>query len=426
VRPPLHFEPAVATPLCCFTAAIRVGATLDPIGQEGMTRHVAELARRGAGGLDRAALDDAIDRVGAAVEVEVDRDSLALTATCLERHLDRTLALAASVLADPILSQHEHEVLLRETLHELDDVRDDDSSLADRHFHRACAPGHPYARTVLGTEESLARIERGPLADYHRSLWAADRMVVGVSGPMTPARADEVAAALAAAAAGRTPAAAPTFAVPPFPPGRRLILVDKPKRTQCQILLGHLAPTYGPGDYVALMPLETAFGGLFSSRLMQEIRVARGWSYGAGCRMIKGRAPHWFRIWMSPSADVAVDALVLVLSLYEKLAEGGLREEEFQLAVHHLTGALPFARATPRQRMRLALRHELFGLPVEFPAQLPELLAGLTLDEVHRAADRWLRPQDVCIVMVASADEMAPRLERAGIPPSETVAYDAY
>ena len=49
---PLHFEPAVGTPLCWFTAAIRVGAALDPPGLEGMTRHAAELARRGAGGLD--------------------------------------------------------------------------------------------------------------------------------------------------------------------------------------------------------------------------------------------------------------------------------------------------------------------------------------------------------------------------------------
>jgi zinc protease len=422
----VHFSPAVGTPLCWFSAATRVGAALDPPGQEGMTRHVAELARRGAGGLDRRALDSAIDQLGAALEVEVDRDWLSVTGTCLERHLDRAVALAASVLADPTLSEQEHELLLRETFHELDDVRDDDASLAERHFHRVCAPGHPYARTTLGTEESLRRIECAPLRDTHRSLWAAEHMVVGLAGPVTPARAAEVAAALRGAVAGRRGAAPLPLDVPPFPRGRRVILVDKPKRTQCQIVIGHLAPAYGTGDFVALMPLETAFGGLFTSRLMQEIRVARGWSYGAGCRMARARAPHWFRMWMAPSADVAPEALALTLSLYEQLATGGLLREEFDLAVRHLTGALPFGRATARQRMRLALRHELIGLPVDFPAQLPELLAALTLDDVHQAAARWLRPRDLCIVMVASAEEMAPRLERAGLPPAEIVGYDSY
>ncbi len=423
---PLHFEPAMGLPLCWFSAAIRVGAALDPQGREGMTRHVAELARRGAGGLSRAELDAAIDQIGAAIQVEVDRDWLAVSGTCLERHLDRALALATAVLADPLLSPREHEVLLRETRHELDDVRDDDFTLADRHFHRVCAPGHPYARTTLGTEASLARIELEPLAAYHLTLWAPEHMVVGVAGPVAPARAETVASELRAAVAGRRGASPPALAVPPFPSGRRLILVDKPKRTQCQIVLGHLAPAYGSDDYVALMPLETAFGGLFTSRLMQEIRVNRGWSYGAGCRMVKARAPHWFRIWLAPTADVAPDALALTLTLYEQLAEGGLRADEFDLAIRNLTGSLPFASATPRQRMRLALRHDVIGLPVDFPARLPAALAALTLDDVHAAARRWLRPHDVCIVMVASADEMAPRLEAAGLTPAEIVAYDSY
>lgn len=423
---PLHFEPSAGLPICWFNAATRVGAALDPDGLEGMTRHAAELARRGAGGLSRAELDSAIDQIGAAIQVDVDRDWLAVSATCLERHLDRALALAASVLADPLFSPREHEVLLRESKHELDDVRDDDFTLADRHFHRVCAPGHPYGRTALGTEESLARIELEPLAAYHRSLWAPEHLVVGVAGPITPARADQAASALRAAVAGRKGAAPPALDVPPFPSGRRLILVDKPKRTQCQIVLGHLAPAYGSDDYVALMPLETAFGGLFTSRLMQEIRVARGWSYGAGCRMVKARAPHWFRMWLAPTADVAPEALALTLTLYEQLAEGGMRADEFDLAIRNLTGSLPFASATARQRMRLALRHELVGLPVDFPARLPGLLAALTLDDVHAAARRWLRPHDLCIVMVASADEMAPRLAAAGIDVQEIVAYDSY
>jgi zinc protease len=426
VRPPLHFAPSAGTPLCWFTAAIRVGAALDPPGLEGLTRHTAELARRGAGGMDRRALDDAIDQLGAAIDVEVERDWLAVSGTCLERHLDRTVELAAAILADPIFSQDEHDQLLRETIHELDDVRDDDPSLADRHFHRACSPGHPYARTVVGSDASLGRIRREPLADYHRSLWAAGHLVVGVAGPIATARAEAVADCLGAAVAGRSPAAPPPLEVPPFPGGRRLVLVDKPKRTQCQVLFGHLAPAYGPGDYIALMPLETAFGGLFSSRLMQEIRVARGWSYGAGCRMSKGRMPHWMRVWMAPTADVAPDALRLALTLYEKLAADGLRRDEFELAIHHLTGALPFSRATARQRMRMALRHELLDLPVDLPARLPELLGALTLDDVEAAARRWLRPDDVCIVVVASADEMAPRLEQAGLAPTEVVAYDSY
>jgi len=422
----LSFEPAAGIPICWFTAAIPLGGALDPPGLEGFTRHTAELARRGAGGMDRAQLDDAIDRLGASLDVEVDRDWLALSGTCLERNLDRTVALAAAILADPMMSEREHEVLRRETLAELDEVRDDDGTLVERYFQMQCSPGHAYGRTLIGTADSLAKLDREAAARHHHGLWTADNLVVGVAGPVTPARADEVAGALEAAVAGRRAIAPPALPAPETPPGRRLYLIDKPQRTQCQLWIGHLAPAYGTDDFVALMPIETAFGGMFSSRLMQEIRVKRGWSYGAGCRVYRSRAPHWFRISLAPTREVALDALALTLELYERLAADGIAAEEHDLAVRHLTGGMLFSQATPRQRMRQAVRHRLLGLAPDYPRQVGAALDKLTLDDGRSAASRWLRPQDLCITLVATADDLAPQLEKAGIQPTEIIPYDSY
>jgi zinc protease len=423
---PLHFEPAAGNPLCWFTAGIRVGTVLDPVGLEGFTRHTAELARRGAGGLERTALDDAIDRLGASIDLDVDRDWLAVSATCLERNLDRTVALAAAVLRDPLMSDKEHEVLRRETLHELDDVRDDDGSLVERHFQVRCAPGHSYGRTALGTAESLARLDRSAAAAHHQALWAPEHLVLGVAGPVTAVRAREVADQLAAAVAGRRGVPVPTLVAPPPPAGRRLYLIDKPERSQCQVMIGHLAPAYGSDDFIALMPLEAAFGGMFSSRLMQEIRVKRGWSYGASCRMLRSRAPHWFRMSLAPTREVTPDAIALSLELYERLVTDGLTAEELDLAVRHLTGSLLFTQATPRQRMRLAVRHHLIGLDPRHPYHARERLASLTLADVRAAAERWLHPRDLCIAIVATAADMAPRLEAAGLPPTEILPFDSF
>jgi len=423
---PVSFEPAAGIPLCWFTAAVPLGGVLDPPGLEGFTRHTAELARRGAGGMDRAQLDDAVDRLGASLDVEVDRDWIALSATCLERNLDRTVALAAAVLADPMMSEREHEVLRRETRAEIDEVRDDDGTLVERYFQMQCAPGHAYGRTIIGTEGSLERLDRAAALRHHRAMWTADNLVVGVAGPITPARAGEVAGALEAAVAGRDPMAPPPLPAPETPPGRRLFLIDKPQRTQCQLWIGHGAPAYGTGDFLALMPVETAFGGMFSSRLMQEIRVKRGWSYGAGCRIYRSRAPHWFRISLAPTREVAVDALLFTLDLYERLAAGGISAEEQEFAVRHLTGGLLFSQATPRQRMRQAIRHRLLGLDPSYPRQVTAALEELTADRLRAAAARWLRPHDLCITLIATADDMAPRLEKAGLPPTEIIPYDSY
>jgi zinc protease len=230
----------------------------------------------------------------------------------------------------------------------------------------------------------------------------------------------------AAAVAGRRGGPVPTLVAPPPPAGRRLYLIDKPERSQCQVMIGHLAPAYGSDDFIALMPLEAAFGGMFSSRLMQEIRVKRGWSYGASCRMLRSRAPHWFRMSLAPTREVTPDAIALSLELYERLVTDGLTAEELDLAVRHLTGSLLFTQATPRQRMRLAVRHHLIGLDPRHPYHARERLASLTLADVRAAAERWLHPRDLCIAIVATAADMAPRLEAAGLPPTEILPFDSF
>jgi zinc protease len=305
-------------------------------------------------------------------------------------------------------------------------VRDDDGTLVERYFQMQCAPGHAYGRTIIGTADSLARLDRAAAAGHHRGLWAADNLVVGVAGPITPARAAEVAGALEAAVTGREAIAPPALPAPASPPGRRLFLIDKPQRTQCQLWIGHLAPAYGSDDFLALMPVEAAFGGMFSSRLMQEIRVKRGWSYGAGCRIYRSRAPHWFRISLAPTREVAVEALALTLELYERLAADGIAADEQDLAVRHLTGGMLFSQATPRQRMRQAVRHRLLGLAPDYPRQGGAALEALTLDDTRAAAARWLHPRDLCITLIATADDLVPHLEKAGFPPTKIIPYDAY
>ena len=62
-------EASPDTPLVWFDVAIRGGSSADPIGIEGLHRHAALLARRGAGTRDRSALDETLYSLGAALDV---------------------------------------------------------------------------------------------------------------------------------------------------------------------------------------------------------------------------------------------------------------------------------------------------------------------------------------------------------------------
>ena len=424
--PTIIVEPSPDTPLVWFDIAIRGGASTDPRGVEGLHRHAALLARRGAGRRGRAELDETLDTLGAALDVGVSRDAVSISGLALARQLDAVIELAADILAEPRFDADEHARLLRETPQVLDEIRDDDSALATRWFDWLCCPGHAYGRTSLGTEASLGKIERGQAIDCWRREVVAGNLVIGLAGDIDEATAERLVTRLTE----RLPAAARRDVVLEVPaaalPGRRVILVDKPDRTQAQLRVGHLAARYGDPDTAELAVAEAIFGGMFSSRLMQEIRVKRGWSYGAGCALRRSRLPHWFEIWMAAGIDVAGPAVTLTLDLLADYAAHGPTDDEVDFARSYLVGAMPFHVATARQRMQLAVRDAVFELPVDYTAHLPAALAELSAADVRAACTRQLRPDDAVVVAVTTAEQAGPSLAGARAGSLTVVAHDEY
>ncbi len=424
--PTVIIEASPDTPLVWFDIAIRGGAAMDPVGTEGLHRHASLLARRGAGGRERAELDEILDSLGAALDVGVSRDAISVSGLALSRHLDAVVDLAADVLASPRFDDSEHARLLRETPQVLDEVRDDDGALATRWFDWLCCPGHAYGRTALGTEASLGKIDRASAASLWRREVVTGNLVIGFAGDVDEATGARLVERLTERLprAGRPVTEA--LRAPPLTPGRRVALVDKTDRTQAQLRMGHLSARYGEADTAALAVAEAVFGGMFSSRLMQEIRVKRGWSYGAGCALRRSRLPHWFEIWMAAGIDVAAPAVALTLELFADYAANGPTDDEVDFARSYLIGAMPFHVATARQRMQLAVRDAVFDLPGGYTAQLPVALADLSAGDVRAACTRHLRPDDLVVVAVTTAAQAEKPLADAGLGALTVVDHDDY
>jgi zinc protease len=202
--------------------------------------------------------------------------------------------------------------------------------------------------------------------------------------------------------------------------------VDKAERTQAQLRMGHLTPRYGDPDTAALAIAEAVFGGLFCSRLMQEIRVQRGWSYGASSVLRRSRLPHWFEINMATDIEKSGEAVALTLDMFADYAAHGPTDDEFEFAKSYLIGAMPLHVATARQRMELAVRDAIFDLPKGFTANLPELLGKLAAEDVRAACRRHLQPDNVVTVAVTTAARARDALVAANAGPLTAVKHDEY
>ncbi|MCC6999637.1 MAG: insulinase family protein [Deltaproteobacteria bacterium] len=397
-------EPSSALPLCSVQLVLEGGAAHDPADKLGLGQVAAELMRRGAGGRTRAELDAAFDALGASFEIDVDHDHVSMGGMVLEQHLGAYLALLGDVLAAPALDPRELRELLREARGALDELRDDDRALVRRFHDRALWGDHPYGRPAGGTRTSLGALTLADVQGWVKRWVVADNLVVGFAGAVGK-RAERLAepllARLPTRAAPRARLARPAGMAGATHGRRRLVLVDKPARTQSQILMGHPGPLWKTPDFLPLEVAMTAFGGTFTARLMTEVRVKRGWSYGARAYLSRGRAGA-FSMHVFPSAEQTPDTIALVHRMFAELCDGGLSDDEVAFAQRYLERGFAFEIDTPERRLHVRLSTLLAGLPDDYIQTYRKRVRAVRPADIRRAMKRHLDPGQLLTTLVAT------------------------
>jgi zinc protease len=228
-----------AVPLVYVVLAARGGSSTDPHHRDGLTNLAAELARRGAGSRTRAQIDEALDALGATLDVETDPDSVRFVGQVLARNLDRFLAILGDIIVRPQLGAAEMERTRREIEAQIDESRNDDQTLCTRFFAKNMYGDHPYGHPPDGSRADLDNMSADEVAAHFRKLFVGRNLIFAASGDVEPAA---LSAQLARAFAGLRDGPAekqPTLRVPVPTSGWRIQLVDKPDRQQTQIMFGH-------------------------------------------------------------------------------------------------------------------------------------------------------------------------------------------
>ena len=418
-------ETSRALPLVSISIGLKTGALVDAPGKEGSTRLLSRLMRRTAGGLEAQVIDTRIDSLGGSLGADVAHSTMVFQATVISRSLGAFVDLLVDVLARPGLAAVELERLQRETLAELKDSLDDDRGIARRFFRRRFFGSHPYGRSVSGTSKTVPEITSADVQAVFKRSFVRDNLVFAFSGDLDAAGASQIAKRIADALPSGT-APVDTTPEPVLVPGRRLVIVDKPERTQTQILIGCLGSNTRDEDHVALLVANTIFGGTFTARLTQEVRSKRGWSYGAYSNLPIDRQRQTFSMWTFPKADDAAACLKLELEMLHELREKGVTKQELSWAKRYLMRSHCFSIDTAAKRVGLALDQALYGLPEDYYSRYLERVNAVTLEQANASVQTRLSDKDLLITVVGTESVVGAPIRDAisDLASTEVVAFD--
>jgi zinc protease len=410
-------------PVLALLLVLPVGAADDGPGRAGLAAFTADLLDEGTGELSAIDVHEALARIGAQLDVDTGYDATLVTLVTLAKHQQRALSLLADIVFRPRLAAEDVERVRTLRVNRLRQLATVPAALADVALARELFGAGPYGHLAIGTTASIEGLGEDEARAFHARHYHPSRATLVAAGDVDPdaliALATEAFGAVgrpadASGDAGDTWGGAP--GQPDAPP--RVVLIDRPAAAQSEVRVGCVAASRDTADYHALLVLNAALGGQFVSRLNLNLRERRGVTYGARSGFEMRRRPGPFVVQASVQTNATAE------SVYEMLDEArGVRGDRpltpREIAVAHATLTRGYARSfeTADQLARAVAQQVVYGLPDEYYDRFPGAVRAVDESAATAAAQRWIDPSRMSIVIVGDRDAVAAPLEALGRGP---------
>jgi len=403
-------------PLLDAVLVFRHGSEADPAGKEGLASLTAALLREGTASRTSPQIAEQQAFLGIRLGSGATLEQTTVSLNTPTAVLDSAFALMADMVLRPSFPEAEFTRVRSETLTGLLQLRDRAPAIADRAFAALLyGDTHPYGRPASGTEATVESITRTDVQRFWQSWYRPNAATLIIVGDITADEAERRARALFGGWE-RAPLATITAAAAPAPSSTGITLIDKPGAPQSSFRLGSVAVARNTPDYHALMVLNTVLGGSFTSRLNNNLRETKGYTYGAGSSFAMRRDAGPFSARAEIVAEKSDSALLEFMKELRAIREP-LGADELEKAKQYLI--LGFAErfeTTGDVASQLASLIP-FELPLDSWSGFQRGVARVTAADVQRVAAQFINPQSLRIVIVGDRASIEAPLRATNVAP---------
>ncbi|CCH28277.1 pitrilysin family protein [Actinosynnema sp. NPDC047251] len=359
----------------------------------------------------RVAVDTELALVGGELDAVVDPERLAFSGNALVSGLDTVLDVLRDALTGATYPVEEVERERARLVERIRLARSQPNVIAREALQRHLYGDHPFAKEMPEAEE-VAEVGRDDVLALHAAAVLPRGSVLVVVGDIEP---DAAVRAVEGALGGWT-GEGTAVSLSPLPEvrGGDVLLVHRAGAVQSQIRLAGRGLVRTDPRYPALQVANLVFGGFFSSRLVENIREDKGYTYSA--RSHPEFTPEGAAILVDADTASEVTAAALLETRYE-LGRLGLvppSESEVDTARRYAIGSLLTATSSQGGLASFLVNLAALGLDIEWFAGHPARLAAVTVEQVAAAALEFFAPSAFTGVLVGDAELLAPQLRSLG------------
>jgi len=403
-------------PLADFVLLVGSGSTADPASKPGIANLTSAMLREGTTTRQSLEIADQIAFLGISLSPTSSWESSTLSLHTPTAQLDSALALFADVALHPSFPANEFERIRKNRLTELLQLRDQGPAIANIAFPAIIyGNAHPYGAPSIGTEASVKSLTPADLQSYYQASFRPNNATLIIVGDVNPAQIEQKINNLFGSwQRGDVPQL--NYGEPSKSSTTTIYLIDKPGAAQSSFRIGAVGVPRSTKDYFALTVMNTILGGSFSSRLNQNLRESRGYTYGAGSRFDMRRSAGPF---MASAEIVAAKTDSALLEFMKEL--NGIRQsvsaDELSRAKRYLQLQLPGNFETTQEIAAALVPVALYGLPLDYYNNYVQSIEGIAQADVARVAQQYINPGTLAVVIVGDRKTIEQGLKSINVGP---------
>lgn len=392
-------NPGVQTYACVVSLDVRPGD--EPADRPGLAHLVGECLDEGTERRDALELAAAAESLGAVMEGN-HRGGVVMCPASAQKE---ATALLGEMVLEPRFPGREVRRVQAEVLTEIKAEDDDPRAVASRRFRKEIYGEHPLGRPAHGTAKSVGRLRPKDLRRFHDDWFRPAGGYVAAAGPDDPEKTLDRLEKAWRRFRGKAAKHPPTRDVDLAPSGRDAHLPMP--REQVHVYLGHIGIRRTHPDYYVLSVMDHVLGTGpgFTSRCSKKLRDELGLCYAvsAGITASAGEEPGTFTAYIGTSPEHRQRAIDGFLDEIRRIRSEPPAVAELQDVKDYLTGSFVFALERNNNLAAYAIRARRFGLGFDFIQRYPDIVRGITAEQVREAAERHLHPDRLVVVSAGAS-----------------------
>lgn len=392
--------PNHAAPTVSITVMGLGGVRFEPQNKGGVSNLAAQMLTRGTPKRSAEQIAQLVDDLGGSLDGFAGYNAWGIESNWLASDWKRGLNLVSESVLHPTFPSDELARVKAQTLAALSAQDDDPMGSASLLLRKLFYGKHPYGRNPLGTAESVKSLSRTDLANYWASVLQPKSTVISIAGDFDPALMQKTVGYLFSSFAARQKMPAAPGEVTP-PPTFTLGQKSKPGLTQAVLWFGYPSIAITNEDRYALDVLDAALSGadLPGGRLHERLRDNQ-LVYVVHAYDSPGLDGGMFVIYAATTKENRSKVRSIIEEEVGKARDSDFSDAELERAKTMTIAAHAIDLQTNSAQARDLASNQLFGLGVNASAEYAAKVNAITLADVRRVANQYLKTDNAALAIV--------------------------